>query len=175
MLSARLETAARWLDRIVELSGRIAAWTGFLLVVVMAGNVLMRYAFRTGSVALQELEWHLMAPVALLCIAYAIKHDGHVRVDILYGRLGARARQWVDLVSTLLALALCVIIVKLSIPYVMQSYRIGEGSPDPGGLPYRFLLKAVIPAGFVLLGVQSLASVLRAIIPLLSPVAPAPQ
>jgi TRAP-type mannitol/chloroaromatic compound transport system permease small subunit len=69
------------------------------------------------------------------------------------------------LISCLSALALCVIIVHLSIPYVMQAYNIGERSPDPGGLPYRWIVKSMIPLGFFFLGLQSLASVLRALKP----------
>lgn len=169
----RLEKLARRLDVVVEHVGRIGAWTGFALVLVMAGNVLMRYLFHRGSVAMQELEWHLMAPVSLLCIAYAIKHEGHIRVDILYGRMAVRTQQVIELISCILALILCVILVHLSVPYVLQSYSILEGSPDPGGLPYRFIVKSMIPLGFLLLGLQSLASVLRAVSALLA--APAPS
>jgi len=164
-MSDRLENWARRLDVIVELSGRIAAWTGLALVLVMAGNVIARYFLHIGSVATQELEWHLMAPLTLLCIAYTIKHDGHVRVDIFYSSLPEIARRVIDLFSALCALALAILIVKISMPYVLQSYRVGEGSPDPGGLPYRWIIKAMIPAGFALFGLQSLASVLRALKP----------
>lgn len=164
-MPALLEKWAQGLDAIVEVLGRVAAWTGLALVLVMAGNVVARYLFKVGSVATQELEWHLMAPLTLLCIAYAIKHDGHVRVDVFYSRLPEMVRRFIDLFSALCALALAVLIVKISIPYVMQSYRISEGSPDPGGLPYRFILKAMIPAGFVLFGLQSLGSVFRALKP----------
>jgi TRAP-type mannitol/chloroaromatic compound transport system permease small subunit len=157
----RFERLARGLDVIVEIAGRVGAYAGFALLLVMGGNVIMRYLFRTGSVAMQELEWHLMAPVSLLCIAYAIKHEGHIRVDVLYARLTPRWRKIIDLVSHILALVLCVIIIILSVPYVIQSFRIGEGSPDPGGLPYRFIVKSMIPLGFVFLGLQSLACVLR--------------
>ncbi|WP_428245560.1 TRAP transporter small permease subunit [Ferrovibrio sp.] len=167
MSVSRLESVARKLDLVVEHSGRLASWTGFALVLVMAFNVLLRYGFRTGSVAMQELEWHLMAPVSLLCMAYAIKHEGHVRVDILYGRFSPKAQQVIEFISCLAAVALCVIVVKLSYGYVEQSFRIGEGSPDPGGLPYRFILKSMIPAGFILLLLQSIAATLRSLIPLL--------
>ncbi|WP_430395912.1 TRAP transporter small permease subunit [Ferrovibrio sp.] len=167
MSVSRLESAARKLDFVVEHCGRLASWTGFALVLVMAFNVLLRYGFRTGSVAMQELEWHLMAPVSLLCMAYAIKHEGHVRVDILYGRFSPKMQQVVEFISCLAAVALCLIVIKLSYGYVEQSYRIGEKSPDPGGLPYRFILKAMIPAGFALLLLQSLAASCRALIPLL--------
>lgn len=165
MLALRMESAARYLDFIVEHAGRLASWTGFALVCVMAFNVLLRYLFQTGSVAMQELEWHLMAPVSLLCIAYAIKHEGHVRVDILYSRFSPRVKQVLDVLACLAAVAFSVIIIKLSIGYVMQSYNIGEKSPDPGGLPYRFILKSMIPLGFLLLLVQSLAATLRSLIP----------
>jgi TRAP-type mannitol/chloroaromatic compound transport system permease small subunit len=165
VVASWLERAARGLDLIVEVVGRIAAWTGLLLVLVMASNVLLRYLFKTGSVAMQELEWHLMAPLVLLTIAYTLKHEGHLRVDIFYGAFPARLRQVVDVISVLLALAICVIIVKLSIPYVLQSYRIGESSPDPGGLPHRWILKATIPAGFALLTLHSAADLLRTLKP----------
>ncbi|MDX6806260.1 TRAP transporter small permease subunit [Terrihabitans rhizophilus] len=162
-----LEKWARGLDLIVEAVGRAAAWTGFALVVVMAANVLLRYLFNTGSVAMQELEWHLMSPLTLLCIAYTIKHEGHVQVDIVFSRLPPVVQHAVNLFSAVAILIISLIIIKISIPYVMQSWRIGEGSPDPGGLPYRFILKALIPAGFVLLALQSLAWVLRTLQPFL--------
>lgn len=103
-MADRLERWARGLDCVVELSGRIASWTGLALVLVMAANVIVRYVFRTGSVAMQELEWHLMAPLSLICIAYAIKHEGHVQVDILYGRLPRRVQEAIGLFSALMAL-----------------------------------------------------------------------
>lgn len=158
-----MERVAQRLDAFIEACGRITAWSSLAIVLVMAFNVLLRYAFNTGSVAMQELEWHLMAPIALLSMAYAIKHDGHVRVDVLYARFSPRVRQMIEAISFLLVAAISVLIVYLSLSYVMQSYRLGEGSPDPGGLPYRWVLKACIPAGFALLTLQSLAGALRAL------------
>lgn len=171
----RLEAAARILDRIVDAAGRFGAWTGFALVLVMASNVILRYLFRTGSVAMQELEWHLMAPVSLLCIAYVIRHEGHIRVDIFYVRFAPFVQKVIELISALLALALSLIIVWLAIPYVLQSYAIGEGSPDPGGLPYRFVVKSMIPLGFAFLALQSFAWVLRSVIALLGAPATPPR
>lgn len=172
MFASRLESGARMLDLVVEHAGRLASWAGFALVCVMAFNVLLRYLFHTGSVATQELEWHLMAPVSLLCMAYAIKHEGHVRVDIFHSRFPPRLKQALEIVSCLAAVAFSLIIIRLSWGYVMQSYLIGETSPDPGGLPYRFLLKAMIPLGFLLLLIQSLAATLRALIPAFGGVIP---
>lgn len=165
----RLISLADAIDRFIDRVGRVTAWSSFALVCVMAFNVLLRYLFRTGSVAMQELEWHLMAPICLLGLSYAIRHDGHVQVDIFYGRFPERMQRIVDVVSMLAVVLVVAILLKLSIPYVLQSYRIGETSPDPGGLSHRWILKAMLPAGFALLLVQSLAALLRALAPLIDP------
>ena len=164
----RLNKIADALDWFIDRFGRLASWTALALVSVMAFNVLLRYFFHTGSVGMQELEWHLMAPLALLCMSYSTLVDGHIQVDILYGRFPPRVQRFIHFVSCLLIVALTAIIFKLSIPYVMQSYTIGEGSPDPGGLSHRWILKAMIPAGFALLFVQSVAALLRAFVSMMT-------
>ena len=87
----KLLKLADGLDVVIDRIGRITGWCSLAIVLVMAYNVLLRYFFRTGSVAMQELEWHLMAPICMLGLSYAILKDGHVQVDILYGQL-PRAR-----------------------------------------------------------------------------------
>ena len=156
-------------EAVVDAIGSVTAWSSLAIVLVMAFNVLLRYAFNTGSIAMQELEWHLMAPIALLGMSYAILKDGHVRVDVVYARRSWRYQETVNAISHLLVLTFAVIMVLLSLPYVEQSFRIGEISPDPGGLTHRFLLKSMIPLGFVLLGIQALAAMLRAILKLVAP------
>ena len=141
----------------VEWAGRLAAWCGLALVVVVAGNVIARYVFNIGAVSVQELEWHLVSPIALVGMSYALRRGDHVRVDILYDRMSENGKQIVDLLTALLITAVAVTIVVLSLPYVEQSFSLMEGSPDPGGLPYRWLLKAFIPLGFGLLALQSTA------------------
>ncbi|MCH2276413.1 TRAP transporter small permease subunit [Thalassospira sp.] len=165
MNSTRTESLAeplpdRVLGYIVDFAGWAAALSGLALVLVVGGNVLLRYVFNTGSVAMQELEWHLVSPIALLGMAYGMRHGGHVRVDFLYDRLSDRARAMIDLFSAMLMVILGAAIIWFAIPYVNQSIMMGEGSPDPGGLPYRFLLKAFIPVGFGLLFVQAIAQAL---------------
>jgi TRAP-type mannitol/chloroaromatic compound transport system permease small subunit len=160
------------LDAFIDSVGRLTGWCAFALVCVMAFNVLLRYLFRTGSVAMQELEWHLMAPICLFGLSYALLHDGHVKVDILYGRFSPRVRRTIDFVSMLLIVVVTAILIYLSLPYVEQSFRIGEKSPDPGGLTHRWILKAMLPLGFALLLVQSVAAMLRAWVALIDPSAP---
>ncbi|WP_458526862.1 TRAP transporter small permease subunit [Onishia taeanensis] len=132
------------------------------LVGLVATDVLLRYFFSISPVGLQELEWHLLSPIALLGVSYALKHRADVRVDVIYDRLPAGGQQLIDLISGLLTLVTALAIVWLSWPYVMQSFQLGEGSPDPGGLPHRYLLKAFLPLGFAALALQGLADLLRA-------------
>mgnify|MGYP005838356341 CR=1 FL=1 len=163
-----LEKVADGLDWIIEHIARVTAWSALALVAIMAFNVLLRYFFRTGSVAMQEMEWHLMAVLALLCISYSTLKDGHVQVDVLYRQFPPRVQRIIHFISCLLILAVAIIIFRLSIPYVTQSYNIGERSPDPGGLGQRWIIKAMIPAGFALLFVQSFAALLRALVSMLT-------
>jgi len=171
-LQSRLLKISDRIDAISEGVGRLVAWLIPLMVLIIGYDVTMRYLFQIGSVALQELEWHLFALVFLLGAGYTLKHDGHVRVDIFYRSryVSERQRAWVDVLGTLLFLIpFCLLIIASAWPFVMNSFDMGEGSPDAGGLPYRYLLKAAIPAGFVLLLLQGIANMLRAVVVLLSP------
>ncbi|MDX2266155.1 MAG: TRAP transporter small permease subunit [Hyphomicrobiales bacterium] len=156
------------LDAFIDRFGRIAAWSSLALVLLMAFNVLLRYFFRTGSVGLQEMEWHIMAFLSLTCMAYTTLKDGHVQVDILYVRFSDRVKRIITFISCTLILIVAAILLKLSVPYVMQSYTIGESSPDPGGLSNRWIVKSLLIVGFALLVVQSLSAWLRALVALLT-------
>lgn len=156
-------TLARGIDATVDVIGRIAAWFCFALVVVMAGNVLARYGFNTGTVWAQELEWHLMSPIALIGMSYALRHGEHVRVDVLYSRFRPRTQALIDLASAIAAIVIAGLIIHFSLRYVGQSFGQNEGSANPGGIPYRWALKALIPIGFALLALQSLSSLLDAL------------
>jgi TRAP-type mannitol/chloroaromatic compound transport system permease small subunit len=149
------------LESVIDWTGRGTAWICLVLVLLVAFNVILRYAFRLGPVALQELEWHLMSPIALVGMSYALRHGDHVRVDIFFDRFGRTLQEWIDLTASVVTVVIAVIIFKLSLGFVDQAYSIGEGSPDPGGLPHRFLLRAFIPLGFALLGVQAVAKAIR--------------
>ena len=155
------EKLADGIDGFIDAVGRITAWSSFALALVMAGNVLLRYGFNTGSVWSQELEWHLMSPICLFGMSYALRHGEHVRVDVLFASFSQRNKYLVEIISAVLAMAISLIIIKLSWAYVMQSWSIGEGTANPGGISARYLLKALIPIGFALLFLQSLAQAIQ--------------
>lgn len=149
-------------DRAVDLIGRAASWLTLAIVVLMAVDVLLRYSFSIGSVWAQELEWHLLAPVVLIGMTYALQKGEHVRVDIFYARYSPRGQAAVDLLAALLAVAMAGLVIRYSINFVHQSYSINEISSDPGGLTHRWMLKALIPAGFALFGVQAAVQAVKA-------------
>jgi TRAP-type mannitol/chloroaromatic compound transport system permease small subunit len=152
------------IDRVTDWIGRATSWLALAIVLLMATNVVLRYLFSYGSVWSQELEWHLLAPLILFAIAYAMQKGEHVRVDVAYTHFSPRAKAAVNVLAALLCLAISAFIVVLSVKYVQQSFVINEQSADPGGLPYRWALKALIPLGFVLLAVQSVAEVAKSVL-----------
>lgn len=157
------------IDSFTEWSGRSVAWLVLAMVLLICYDVAMRYLFQQGSVALQELEWHLFALIFLLGAAYTLKHDEHVRVDILYQnpRISDKQRAMINIVGIALFLfPFCVLILTSAWPFVENAYFYNEGSPDPGGLPYRYLLKGSILLAFVMLMVQGIAELLRNVLKL---------
>ncbi|PHS68682.1 MAG: C4-dicarboxylate ABC transporter permease [Methylophaga sp.] len=149
--------------------GRAASWLVLVMVLLICYDVAMRYLFQQGSVALQELEWHLFALIFLLGSAYTLKHDEHVRVDILYQSrfVSDRQRALINIFGTLFLLfPFCMLILFTSWPFVENAFFYNEGSPDPGGLPYRFILKGSLLIAFSLLILQGLAGLLKNILKL---------
>lgn len=149
------------IEAVVRGFGIVAAWVCVVLVLLVAGDVFARYFFRTGAVWAQELQWHLMSPIALFGMSYALLCGEQVRVDVLFDRFGPTIQRAIEILGGVLMIALGVFLVKVSLPWVEMSYLRNEGSPNPGGLPYRFILKAFIPLGFSLLALQGVAHVLR--------------
>jgi TRAP-type mannitol/chloroaromatic compound transport system permease small subunit len=149
------------IDAFIDAVGRVTAWSSFALALVMGGNVLLRYVFHTGTVWSQELEWHLMAPICLFGMSYALRHGEHVRVDVMFAGFSERTKDFVDFLSSLILMAISLIIIWLSIPYLIQSWSIGEESANPGGIPARYILKSFIPIGFALMFVQAFGQAIR--------------
>jgi TRAP-type mannitol/chloroaromatic compound transport system permease small subunit len=152
------------IDAVIDLIGRTASWLILILALVMGANVLLRYGFSLGWIWAQELEWHLLVPIVLLGMSYALRHGEHVRVDVLFARLAPRSQHLIDFVSSLFAMAFCAAVIWLSLKYVHQSWSVNEGSPNPGGLDHRYIVKALIPVGFALLFIQSLSQAIRSIL-----------
>jgi TRAP-type mannitol/chloroaromatic compound transport system permease small subunit len=152
----------RGIDAINDRVGRWSAWLALLLVVVVTYDVVMRYLFNSTFVFIQELEWHIFGVMFLITAGYAHLLDSHVRVDIFYVRLSPRARAWIDLLGGIFFLfPTAFLLIWTSIPFVRTSISDLEGSPGPGGIPGRFVLKAVIPLAFFLLAIQGISETIK--------------
>ena len=163
-----LARLAKVLDRSIEIIGRLSGWLCLLLTLLVAGDVLARYVWHIGSVAEQELEWHVLAVIAMMGASYTLQQGEHVRVDIFYQHYSVRLKCWLDvLVPLLVVVPTALFIAYVSLRFVQMSYTLHEVSPDPGGLPARYLLKAFIPFGFGLVAIQGVAMVLDGIVKLL--------
>ena len=157
-----LRELARKIDAFQERFGQGVSWIMLLMVLVVFFDVIMRYAFNKSSVFTQELEWHLFGLVYLLGAGYTMLYNEHVRVDILYSRWSRRKKAWFDFVCYLIFYyPSAAMIMVTTWPFVRNSYVALEGSPDPGGIPLRFLLKSVIIVGFALLTLQAISQSIK--------------
>ena len=137
------------IEKLVHVAESVLALLLLLMVLNVSSDVAMRYFFHNSSVAMQELEWHLFAIITLLGISVGLKEEAHVRVDFLFERFGDRVKAVINIFGTLFfLLPLAFLITAGSFPFVHDSWIIGEISEDPGGLPFRWLIKGMIPLSF---------------------------
>ena len=152
-----------FVDRVVRGFGYLSAAALVVLVLLVVYDAAMRYLFQSGSIALQELEWHLFDVVILLGIAYTLRENVHVRVDIFYDRFSPQRQALVNLLGTLFfILPFSVLIIYVGYDFVLLSFEQMESSSNPGGLPYRYIVKALMPLAFILLALQAVAEVVKA-------------
>ena len=152
-------------DLINDFVGKFASWLTTIMVLVVFFDVVLRYVFNEGNVAMQELEWHLFATIFLLGAGYTLKKNGHVRVDIFYTNFNERTKAWINLLGPIIfLLPFSLIVIYSSQDFVTSSFAVREISPNPGGLPARYILKAMIPLGFSFLFIQGLAECFKNIL-----------
>lgn len=152
------------IDTFIEYIGRLTALILVVLTFLVVYDALSRYLFHTGSIALQELEWHLFDFVILLGIPYALKEGAHVRVDIFYASFSLKTKAIVNLFSKLfLILPFASLVIYMGYDFVLQSFIQLEGSSDPGGLSYRYIVKSLMVLSFALLILQVISESIKSI------------
>ncbi|MGD9214948.1 MAG: TRAP transporter small permease subunit [Desulfobacteraceae bacterium] len=157
------------MKRVEESIGKIVDGVGYalaailiLMVLNVAFDVMMRYLFRNGSVGMQEMEWHFFSILILFGVGFGLRHEGHVRVDFIYDRLSEKKKAVVNILGTLFMLfPLALLILLGSFGYVNDAYITNEISEDPGGLPYRWIIKSMIPLSFTFLLLSATGYVLK--------------
>lgn len=136
-------------DKTIKYLSYFTAFILVLLILLVVYDATARYLFSTGSIALQELEWHLFDLIILFGIAYTLKENSHVRVDIFYASYTQKTKALVNLISSLFfVLPFSLLIIYLGIDFVSMSFVQNESSSNPGGLEYRYLVKALLPLSF---------------------------
>lgn len=155
-------SAVRAIDRFTLRLGQALSWCVLCMALLTTTVVVLRYGFATGSIAMQEAITYLHGALFMLGVAYALKTGAHVRVDIFYRDFTARQQAWVNAIGGIVfLLPLCTVICLISWGYVMDAWAIRETSPEPGGIPYLYLLKTLLPLMAINLAVAGIADVLR--------------
>lgn len=151
-----------FIDKTTKYLGYFTAFILVVLVLLVVYDATVRYFFSSGSVALQELEWHLFDLIILFGIAYTLKHSSHVRVDIFYASYSKKVKRVINIISSIFfIIPFSVLIIFISVDFVLLSYEQNEISSSPGGLEYRFLVKSLLPLSFFFLILQALSDIVH--------------
>jgi TRAP-type mannitol/chloroaromatic compound transport system permease small subunit len=150
------------IDWFIEALASVFGWLWVILIALIVVNVTLRYLIGTNFIFMEELQWHLYAIGFMLGLGYAVKVDGHVRVDVIAERFSPRTRAWIEFLGLLFfVFPLVWILVSNAVPFVVRAYQLNEVSAAPGGLTHRWLIKSVIIVAFLYLGLAALSRFLR--------------
>ena len=154
---------SRAIDAVNERVGRTVYWLILVVVLVSAGNAIVRYTFDTSSNAWLELQWYMFSAIFVLCAGYTLQRNEHIRIDILISRYPKRVQIWVDILGGLFCLLpMTIMIMVLSWPIFVDSDMRHEVSPNAGGL-LRWPFKLIVPVGFFLLALQGISEIIKRI------------
>jgi len=161
MFLLRLEQT---INKFSDLLGKVASILFVMMLFNVFYDVVMRYLFNDVSIGMQELEWHLFAAMFMLGVPFTLRAGGHVRVDLIYEGLSMKKKAWIDLICTLtLLFPFCLLVAWYGIDFAREAYELGEGSGDPGGLPHRWIIKAVVPFAFFCTFISGVGLMLKSI------------
>ncbi len=157
-----LERLEIFFDTIADYIGYLCSFLMIAMMLNIFYDVFMRYMFKSGSIAMQEMEWHLFSVIILLGTSYALKEESHVRVDVLYTHFSEKKKAVINIIGVFTFIMPIALLIALgSVSFVMEAFSTHEISGDPGGLTHRWILKAFIPASFWLLIFMSIGYVIK--------------
>jgi len=160
-----MEKLDNFFEKLNIIIGKILSIFMVLLIINVFYDVVSRYFFDGGSIAMQELEWHIFGIIILFGMSYTLREEGHVRVDFLYNNFSPRTQALINIFGTIFfIIPLALFIIYGSYDFVMDSYTTHEISEDPGGLTHRWIIKAMIPLSFIFLIITSIGYIIKNII-----------
>lgn len=149
-------------EKISDIIGKILAWLMIAMMLNVFYDVLMRYAFQQGSIAMQEMEWHIFSIIILFGVSYTLKEDGHVRVDLIYDKFSDRKKAVINILGVIFFLfPIAALVAFGSIDFAIEAYNSGEISGDPGGLTNRWIIKSMISTSFFLLMITAIGFIIK--------------
>lgn len=155
---------SRTADPIIFRLGVIFSSVWFLLVLVIILNVVLRFGFSATKIYIEELQWHVFAVGIAFALAFASVTDAHIRIDLLSTRFRKRSTSWIEVIGTLVfLLPYCAVVLIYSVTFVTNSFASGEVSISPGGLPYRWIIKCMLPLAFMLVAIAAISRLTRCI------------
>jgi len=155
------------LDTFIRRIGHVVMWTNGILIFAIILQVVLRYGFGRGLVVLEEIQWHLYALGIMIGASYAMMMNSHIRVDIIHARLSEKWKLRWDLFGIVfLLLPFLFMVFHQSLDFVYESWRVNEHSDAPMGLPWRWLIKSVIPISFGMLFVAAISRLVRIVVQL---------
>lgn len=150
------------LDKFTDFIGYIAAFAMLVMLLNVFYDVVMRYFFKASSIGMQELEWHLFSVVFLFGMAYALKENGHVRVDMFYDTMKPKKQALVNVLGSIIfIIPFSLLIIKGGYAFAYEAYELGEMSADPGGLAHRWIIKSTIALSFIFLIISTISFILH--------------
>ena len=153
---------SRVIDDFILAVGRYVCWLNVVLILVILAQVVLRYGFGRGQIILEELQWHLYAIGVMFAISYGVVTDAHIRMDLIYANRSQKTKEWIEVFAQLFfVLPLAVILFLKGLELVESAWRVNESSSSPGGLPWRWAIKAVLPASMFLYAIASCSRLIR--------------
>jgi len=152
------------LDKFILNIGKTVSWANLILIIVTIVQVILRYGFNNGLVVLEELEWHLYSLAFMIGLSYALITNSHVRVDVIQSRFSRSTKEIIDILGhVFLLIPFILALIYYGWEFTQSSFVLNERSNAPLGLPFRWLIKGVIPVSFVLLGIATISRIIRSI------------
>jgi TRAP-type mannitol/chloroaromatic compound transport system permease small subunit len=151
-----------WIDKFILGFGRCVSWLSLALIASILLQVILRYAFDSGLVMLEELQWHLYAIIVMNAVSFGVTEDIHVRMDLLYQKHSDRTKVWINIFGLMFfLLPLTFVLFIKGVDMVQASYAVGESSVAPAGLPFRWLIKSLLPFSMALYALAAISRIIR--------------
>jgi TRAP-type mannitol/chloroaromatic compound transport system permease small subunit len=152
-------------DSISTWAGKVAAWLIIALMTVVCVEVFKRYILNAPTSFIYDVNNMLYGTLFMLCGAYTLAQNAHVRGDFLYSSMRPRTQATLDLVLYLAFFIPGILgLMYAGYDYALDSWRIREHSNVTSEGPPVYQFKAMIPIAGALVMLQGFAEIMRCVV-----------